>query len=350
MRRRTFVIGTLLTAAGAAGAGEVVRRRGRAPPGGNGPGGGLAARMPDGRTMVRDAAVAFGTTVSIAAVHDDPGAAAAAVRDALEATRRVDALMTVYRPDSEVGRLNAAGALDRPSADLVRVLEFSQALAERSGGAFDVTVQPLWVLWAACRREGRLPSAAELAEARARVGWAGLEVSPRRVALRRPGMGITLNGVAQGYAADLALDELRARGIADAIVDTGEHGAEGARQPGEPWTIGLQHPRSPGETLAAVRMDGRFVAVSGDYETPFTDDLRFHHVLDPHTGASPPALSSVAVAAPTGMEADALTKPMMVLDLPRARALLARFPGAGAVWIDKDARVVAAQDLALVRG
>jgi thiamine biosynthesis lipoprotein len=346
MRRRTFVTGTLLAAAGAAGAAAWPWRGRAARPGA----GGLRARMPDGRTLVRDAALAFGTTVSIAAVHEDPAAAAAAVGAALDATRRVDGLMTVYRGESEVGRLNATGVLDGPHPDLVRVLEFSQRLSALSGGAFDPTVQPLWVLYAACRREGRLPSRDERERARALVDWTALEVSPRRIALGKEGMGITLNGVAQGFAADLALAALRERGVEDAIVDTGEHGAEGARQPGEPWTIGLQHPRDPDRVLAAIAMDGRFVAVSGDYETPFSDDLLYHHVFDPHTGVSPTALSSVAVAAPSGIEADALTKPMMVLDLARARALLARFPGAGAVWIDKGARIVAAQDLTLSAG
>jgi thiamine biosynthesis lipoprotein len=312
--------------------------------------GDLAEKLPDGRTLVRDFAVAFGTTVSVAAVHEDSSAAAAAIRDGLAAVRRVDALMTVYRPGSELSRLNAAGVLERPDPHLVRVLEFSVRLAEASGGAFDPTVQPLWILWAECRRQRRLPTSAELAAARAAVGWADLEVSSRRVALRRPGMGVTLNGVAQGYAADLAIAALRARGVVDALVDAGEHGAEGARQPGQPWTIGIQHPRAAGEVIAAVPMDGRFVAVSGDYATPFSDDLLYHHVFDPHTGVSPTALSSVAVAAPTGMEADGLTKPVMVLDLARARALLARFPGAGALWIDKQARIVASQDLPLVRG
>ncbi len=344
MRRRTFVTGTFLAAAGVAAG--LWRGRARAAAGVVG----VSARMPDGRVLARDAALAFGTTVSIAAVHEDAAVALAAIRSALDATRRVDALMTVYRPGSEVGRLNASGALDRPHPDLVRVLEFSQALAARSGGAFDVTVQPLWNLYAGCRRAGRLPSASELAAARALVDWTALDVSRRRVALRRPGMAITLNGVAQGYAADLALAALREHGIADAILDTGEHGAEGARQPGEPWTIGLQHPRDPGAILAAIPMDGRFVAVSGDYETPFSDDLRYHHVFDPRTGVSPAALSSVAVAAATGMEADALTKPMMVLDLGAARRLLAEFPGAGAAWIDKRARIVATQDLTLATG
>lgn len=345
MRRRTFLTGTLL----AAGAATAWRWRGWLPRGAAATPG-IAARTPDGRTLVRDATLAFGTAVSVAAVHEDPAAAAAGVRDALAATRRVDALMTVYRPQSEVGRLNAAGVLDHPDPHLVRVLAFSQRLADLSGGAFDPTVQPLWLLYAGCRREGRLPSAGELARARARVDWTALEVGPRRIALGRPGMAVTLNGVAQGYAADLALAALRRHGVRDALVDTGEQGAIGARRPGEPWTVGIQHPRAPEAIVAAVAMDGRFVATSGDYATAFSDDLRFHHVFDPHTGRSPTGLSGVTVAARSGMEADALTKPMLVLELAAARALLARFPGAGALWIDKDARIAATQDLPLVRG
>jgi thiamine biosynthesis lipoprotein len=346
LSRRTFVGGALL----AAGAAAAWVRGARLAPGGGGRPGGLATCLPDGRTLVRDAALAFGTTVTVAAVHADPAAAAAGARDALAATRRVDALMTVYRAGSEVGRLNADGVLERPDPHLVRVLGFAQRLADLSGGAFDVTVQPLWVLYAACKREGRLPAPAEVARARARVDWTAVELSPRRITLGRRGMSVTLNGIAQGYAADLALAALRRHGVRDALVDTGEYGADGARQPGEPWTIGIQHPRDPGAVLAAVALDGRFVATSGDYETAFSEDLLYHHVFDPHTGRSPPGLSAVTVAAPTGMEADALTKPMMVLDLAGARALLARFPGAGALWIDKEAHVVASQDLPLVSG
>lgn len=342
MRRRTFVTGALLAAGAAAWRWRTLAHGRAASPGG------LAARMPDGRTLLRDAALAFGTTICVTAVHDDPAVAAAGARDALDAARRVDALMTVYRPTSEVARLNATGVLERPDPHLVRVLAFAQRLAELSGGAFDPTVQPLWVLYAACRREGRLPSAAEVERTRTLVDWTALEVSPRRLALRRRGMGVTLNGIAQGYAADLALDALRARGVRDALVDAGEHGAEGARQPGQPWTVGIQHPRDPGGLIAAVAMDGRFLATSGDYATAFSDDLRLHHVFDPHTGRSPPGLSTVAVAAATGMESDALTKPMMVLALPAARRLLARFPGAGALWIDKQARIVGTQDLPFV--
>lgn len=346
MHRRVFITRSLLAAAATAAA--VWRERLRFLHG-EPPRSGRGERLPDGRRLVRDAALAFGTTVSIAAVHDDPGAALSAIGEALQETRRIDALMTVFRPGSEVSRLNAAGALSRPDPHLVRVLEFSQRLSALSGGTFDVTVQPLWTLFVECARGRRLPSSDEIARARSLVGWSALEVSSRRVAFVRPGMSITLNGIAQGYATDVASGILRERGIHDVLVDAGEYGARGLRQPSQPWTVGIQHPRDPDALIGAVAMDGRFLATSGDYATSFSDDHLYHHIFDPHTGVSPPSLSSVVVAAATGLEADGLTKPMMVLDANRAQALLSRFAGAGAVWIDKDARIVASRDVPLTQ-
>jgi len=331
MRRRTFVAGALLATGGAGAAWLGLRAERRA----RGGAGAEAEPLPDGRFLVRGAGLAFGTGVSVAVVHADPEQAHLAASEALDEVQRVDRLCTVYRPDSQVGRLNAEGSLSRPDPGLVRLLRFSQRLAALSDGAFDPTVQPLWLLADRCRREGRRPSREELGAAHGLVDWRALEVSPRRIALGRPGMGLTLNGVAQGWATDLALAALRERGIADALLDTGEMGAEGARQPGRPWTVGVQNPRRPGEVVARLPLDGRVLATSGDYAAPFTDDFESHHVFDPRTGRSPPGVSSVAVAAPVGMEADALTKPMMILDRARALRLLAHFPGAGALWIDK---------------
>jgi FAD:protein FMN transferase len=345
MQRRVFVSGSLLAAAAAS---SVWRALGRAAPDtGRSTG---AQPLSDGRMLVRGAALAFGSTISIAVVHDDPAAARAAITAALDEARLVDSLMTVFRPDSQVGRLNASGALEGPDPRLVRVLEFSQRLAALSGGAFDVTVQPLWLLFVECKSRGLLPSRDQVAAARSLVDWTALHVSARRIAFGRRGMAITLNGVAQGYAADLALAALRERGIRDALIDTGELGAEGARQPGRPWTVGIQHPRDRGAALAAVPMDGRFLATSGDYATTFTADFVHHHIFDPRTGFSPRELSSVAVAARSGMEADGLTKPVMVLERAKAQALLARFPQAGAVWIDKGGDIVASQGMRLVTG
>jgi thiamine biosynthesis lipoprotein len=97
-------------------------------------------------------------------------------------------------------------------------------------------------------------------------------------------------------------------------------------------------------------MDGRFLATSGDYATSFTEDFAHHHIFDPRTGDSPGEFSSVVVAAGSGMEADGLTKPMMVLERSRALALLSQFPGSGAAWIDKSARIVESHSLFLRTG
>jgi thiamine biosynthesis lipoprotein len=345
MRRRTFVTASLLTAAGAASTAWWAWPRPSGARGGAHHVGGQP--LPDGRMLVRSEGRAFGTSVSIVAAHDDPERARRATAAALDQIRRVDALMTVYRPQSQVSRLNASGELRDPDPHVVRVVEFSQHLANLSGGAFDVTVQPLWQLYEQSRRLGRLPSSEAVTAARSRVDWTALAVSSRRITLGRRGMAITLNGIAQGYAADLALASLREFAIEDALIDAGEFAAEGMRQPGQPWTVGIRHPRDADAVIAAIAMDGRFLATSGDYEAKFSDDYLDHHIFDPRTGHSPRALSSVAVAARTGMEADGLTKPMMVLELASAQALLASFPGSGALWIDKQSRVVASQDLPL---
>lgn len=337
MKRRLFLCASSLAAGGAAAMWALAR-----------PPAVLAARRaeraPDGRFIVRAAALAFDTSVSVCAVHDDPSRARRALGRALHRIAELDRQLVVQRPGSRVAELNASGRLDRPGTHLLHLLEFAQSLADASGGAFDPTVQPLWELYSVCQRNARAPSQSEVNAARRRIDWRAIEAGPRRIRLA-PGTTITLNGIVQGYAADLAFDSLAQDGVTDALIDAGEYGALGSNQNGERWQVGVQHPRDPTALIGVVPMDGRFLATSGDYSTHFTDDFSLNHIFDPRTGVSPPALSGVSVAAPSGLLADALTKPMMVLDLPAAKGLLDRYPGAGAVWIDKSARVVATRNL-----
>jgi thiamine biosynthesis lipoprotein len=350
MKRRLFV-STSLLAAGAAGALWQLVATG-AFPGGQRPGrravgaDGAGERTVDGRAVVRAAALAFDTSVSICAVHHDPIRARRALARALAAIADLDAQLVVQRPGSQVARLNAAKRLDRPDPRLVRLLQFAQTLADASGGAFDPTVQPLWELHLGCQRRGKAATREELAQARARIDWQQIDVSARRISLA-PGMSITLNGLVQGYAADVAFESLAHDGVQDALIDAGEFGALGSNPSGQPWHVGIQHPRDASALIGVVPMDGRFLATSGDYSTRFTDDCTLNHIFDPHTGVSPPALSSAVVAAASGLLADGLTKPMMVLDLPAAQRLLDRYPDAGAVWIDKSARIVATRNLVI---
>jgi thiamine biosynthesis lipoprotein len=285
---------------------------------------------------------ALGADVSMTALHADRGAAEAALEAAFAELELVEELMSIYRPHSQISRLNRGGVLEGPHPFLVHVLQQSQQWAEQTGGAFDVTVQPLWELYQEAKRQGQLPSDSEVAAARQRVDWRRLEVTPTRVVLR-DGARITLNGIAQGFAADRAMQALRSRGVEHALVNTGELGAMGHKESGHAWTVGIQHPRRPEAYVSLAKLAGRCLATSGDYETTFSPDFRHHHLFDPRTGRSPQELASVSIAARTATEADALSTAVFVLGPEAGGALVRRTPGADALLVLKDGRTLATE-------
>jgi thiamine biosynthesis lipoprotein len=187
------------------------------------------------------------------------------------------------------------------SDDLRDVLRAAVAVSEASDGAFDVTVGPLVALWRAARATGRLPDAAALEAARAKVGWRKLEVRGNHVELA-PGMRLDLGGIGKGYAADAALATLRARGVERALVDIGGDLALGEG----PWTV-----RVAGEPRELERCG---VAASGDTERFVeVDGVRYSHLLDPRTGLGLTHGIEVTVIAPTATEADAWASAASVL-------------------------------------
>jgi len=292
--------------------------------------------------------IGFGTTLSVQAAHRDEDTLTLALDAAIGALRRIEGQLSLFRDDSALSRLNRHGRIDAAPAELREVLGIARAVARASAGAFDPTVQPLWLAFCSAQREGRLPTATEIEAARAHVGWRGLVLDGGGVRLARPGMGVTLNGIAQGYAADRVRTVLAARGIRHALVDAGEFAMAGRNPHGDRWTLGIADPLAEGRLLARLFADGRCVATSGDDQTVFSADHRHHHIFDPHTGWSPADMAGVTVAAPSGALADALTKVMFVGGPARTRAL-ARQWGVDALWIDKQGRWSATPGLAIAR-
>ncbi len=270
--------------------------------------------------------IAFGTTVSLKVLHHDPAEARRALRAALDAVREVDQLMSLYRADSQISRLNRDGSLEQPHPRVLQVLQHAQALSQRTRGAFDITVQPLWTAAA---------TSGDRRQALQQVGWQQLSVDAARVVLQRPGMAITLNGIAQGYGVDVALAALQEHGVAHALLDTGEFATLGRRDDGQPWMLGIRDPRDAEALAERVAADGRCMATSGDYATRFGDDFANHHIVDPATGESPAELASVTVLAPTGLQADGLSTAMMVTGSAQALRLAASLPGVDVLCIDK---------------
>jgi thiamine biosynthesis lipoprotein len=254
----------------------------------------------------------LGTVLSIRAAHADAQVLEQALQRARHVIAHVEDEMSLFRASSAIRRLNATGVLQNPSADLLHVLRMSQQIARRSLGAFDVTVQPLWQLYAQAQKEGRLPTSTEVNLAKQRVGWQHLDVSARQIRLMQPGMGVSLNGIAQGYAADRVRESLVRDGVAHALINAGEWSAIGLADGQRPWTLGIADPHRADAWLTRVTLKGLSIATSADDQCAFSEDRKHHHIFNPHTGYSPQDISSVTVAAPSCVLADALTKVLFV--------------------------------------
>ena len=289
---------------------------------------------------------ALGTTATILALHPDKSIARRAAERAFDEIRLVESLMSIYRPDSQVSRLNASKTLDNPHPYFIEVLNTACEVSRLSEGAFDVTVGPLWKTHAGAHRENRAPTTAEVAAARARVDWRRIELSPKRIRLRKGQTEITLNGIAQGFAADRALSALAESG-ACGLVNAGELASLGHRADRQRFRVGIQHPRQVDAYAALVSLDRRRLATSGDYETAFSADFCRCHIFDPRTGESPAELASVSILAPSATLADALSTAAFVLGPDRGRSLIESFEDVDGFFILKDGRAMATENFPL---
>ena len=292
-------------------------------------------------------AKALGTKVKFTVFHPEEKRAKLAIDAALDKIEHVEQLMSLYRTDSQLSLLNRQGALRNPHPDLVTALKKSIELSRRTGGAFDVTVQPLWKLYARHGDLRTLPTEAEIGKVRQRMGWEYIRVEPEIIYFDQPGMQVTLNGVAQGLAADLARQALEEWGIEKALIDAGEFNAIGSPEQRDSWHIGVQHPRQLG-SIAKTRLQGRCLSTSGDYASKFSDDYCHHHLLDPRTGLSPVKLSAVSVAAPTALEADSLSTALFVLGPEKAKEMAESMKEVDALFVSKSGEMTATDGFSLI--
>jgi thiamine biosynthesis lipoprotein len=200
-----------------------------------------------------------------------------------------------------------------------------------------MTVQPLWDLYAGHffrslrpRPQGPDPEAIE--RARALVDWRAVDLGTRRIALR-PGMGVTLNGIAQGYVTDRIIDILRQDGCERVLADMGcsEMRALGRRADGGPWRVGLANPFAPESLAMTLELSDGALCTSGGYGTKFEASGRFHHLFDPETGLSVHHVIATSVFASSAMLADALSTALYVIPPNRSSNLLKSFPGTNAI-------------------
>jgi thiamine biosynthesis lipoprotein len=261
---------------------------------------------------------ALGAEAKIALRHTVQSEAEVAIKLCLDEIARLERVFSIYREDSELSALNAAGVVNAPSPDFLTLMRFASWMGRMTDGAFDVTVQPLWRVFADHFAEHSDPTPAlreQLTAARERVGYARMSISAQRIELQ-PGMEITLNGVAQGYITDRVADLLRHHGWRDVMIDLGEIRA----LEGDTWPVRLAN------SDVEIELCNAAVATSSGSQTRFERSGEWHHLIDPQTGLSSNAHGSVSVQAAHATLADALSTALAVTPADKFALLAGRFP------------------------
>jgi thiamine biosynthesis lipoprotein len=285
---------------------------------------------------------ALGAPATLILDHRDRAAAEAAIAACLNEIERLEREFSLQRQDSALSRLNATGRLAPPSLDMLAVLETSAAVSDASGGAFDVTVQPLWRLYARHFQghpgDEKGPSQADIAEALQWVDYRRLWLSPELVALP-PGSSVTMNGIAQGYITDRVADLLRGLGWTHVMIDLGEIYALGSRSDGRAWSVAVDRPAGLGAALPLLNLRDRAVATSSASGTMFAASGRNHHLFDPRSGRSASRCMQVTVIAKQAAFADALSTALFVARPEERKSILQRFPGTECLIVETDGRL-----------
>jgi thiamine biosynthesis lipoprotein len=298
-------------------------------------------------TIVRPA---MGTRVTLAA-YTTKALGPAEVRKALEAAhaeiKRIERVMTTWRDDSEVSRVNAAagkGAV-KVSDETFAVVAKSQWISKLSDGVFDITFASMGKLWRFDQDwVAKVPTAAAVAKARERIDYRRIAMDPKAhtIALARSDTRINLGGIAKGYAIDRASAVLRKAGLPAFFAQAGgDLYVEGKKPDGKPWTVGVRDPRgADGAFFALLPVTDHAFSTAGDYERAFIKNgKRYHHIIDPRTGYPATASRSVTVWAKDALTADAIDDAVFILGPKRGLQLVESIDDCGAVIVDANNKV-----------
>lgn len=298
------------------------------------------------RRMVEERRLAMGSQLHLTAHTADEPAARAAFAAVFTEFDRLDALLSVWKPDSDVVRLNAAaaGAAVAVHDDTRRVLHAAQKVSEWTGGKFDITFGALAEVWKFDHdQDNRVPAAAEIAARLPRVDYRAVAVDdgPGTAAITRAGVRVHLGGIGKGYAVDKAIAILRAAGLRDFLIQAGGDLYAAGQAADGPWRLGIQDPRGQaGDAFAMVELRDATFSTSGDYERYFVKDgVRYHHLLDPATGQPARGSRSVTIVARDATTADGLSTGVFILGPDKGMALVEQLPDVEAVIVTADNEV-----------
>ena len=261
--------------------------------------------------------------------------------------KRVESLMDVYNPDSEISRINRLASKEavKISKEIFEVLEEASKYSRLTSGAFDVSIRPLSALWGERGRLKEAPALKEIENKRSLVNYKDIILDETKGTVRfgKEGMAIDLGGIAKGYALDRAIKVLKGRGIKEALINAGgDIRVIGERN----WKVGLQHPRKENKVLAVIRLKDQAIATSGDYQRYFIKEgKRYHHIINPETGYPAVECISVTIFAPQATQADILATGIFILSPETGMKLIESLEGVEGIIIDSQGKILLSSNL-----
>jgi thiamine biosynthesis lipoprotein len=297
----------------------------------------LIAAAPETKTpLVHKAKYIMGTVYEIAVYDDQPERASRAIDKAFAEIVRLDAMLSNYKPDSDLSRLNrdAHYHAEKVPIDLYRVIEESVRYSIVSDGKFDITVAPLVDLWKAALRGERVPTEAEQEKLRACVGYEKIElIPPDSVEFHSPCMRIDVGSIGKGYAVDRAVAILRANGIVNALVDAGQSTIYGmGAPPGKSaWEVHLRDPSN--RVDPQVMLSENSVSTSEQTPASLLGIETAGHIIDPENGKPLETKYALSIVAKTGTASDALSTTLLLVGPAKGKPIVKAIADAAAIWI-----------------
>jgi thiamine biosynthesis lipoprotein len=285
----------------------------------------------------------MGTRVYVQLWADDPAKGDAAIEAVMAEMRRIDALMSHYKPESQLSQINARANREPVQVDkeLFDLIKLSTHYSQITEGAFDITYASVGYLYDYPKHVR--PSEQQIKAALPAVNWRNMRFDEEHHSIRfdHPGMRIDLGGIGKGYAVDRGVEILKARGFKHAVVTAGGDSRIIGDHMGRPWLIAIRHPDDPKKVVTRIPLSDSAMSTSGDYERYFDEDgVRYHHIIDPRTGHSASKVRSATILAPTATQTDGMSKTAFVLGPEKALEIINRMPQYDAVFVCPDGRVL----------
>ena len=283
----------------------------------------------------------MGTRVSVELWHDDLAFAQQCSDKIFEEIHRIDALMSPYKPDSEISFINNNAAISAIgiSKEMAAIVDRALYFSRLSEGAFDITFASIGYRYD--YRKKQQPSDNVISASLDAIDYHHIQLDKQQIYFDNTGVKIDLGGIAKGYAVDRALQIVVDCGITEAMISAGGDSRILGRKRGKPWMIGIQHPRKKNDVALVLPLSDTAVSTSGDYERYFIreDGRRVHHIINPSTGRSAESSWSATVIGPDAMTTDALSTTVFVLGAEKGIALIETLKDIDAVIIDRHGKV-----------